>query len=89
MYLQVFQAKAYPISSRLDHENSKETENNRTNFKHKRCNLEHKHDESETSGEEADGSEDGMTFIRRRDALDPTHITKRTTGWHLFFFFSN
>lgn len=42
--------------------------------------MEHKHNESETSGDEADGSEDGMTFIRRRDTTDPAHISKRPSG---------
>nr|CAD7393578.1 unnamed protein product [Timema cristinae] len=62
--VKVFQAKAFPVSSRLDHDNSSELESGHARAV--RRSLQHQVEESDTSADEA-ASENGMTFIRRHN----------------------
>lgn len=71
----MFQAKAFPISSRLDHETGTETDNSRVKIAHR--SLGRKAEESETSADETE-PENGMTFIRRHN-IEASHVLKRTT----------
>ncbi|GFG28735.1 hypothetical protein Cfor_06015 [Coptotermes formosanus] len=73
--VKVFQAKAFPISSRLDHETGTETDNSRVKIAHR--SLGRKAEESETSADETE-PENGMTFIRRHN-IEASHVLKRTT----------
>nr|CAD7428776.1 unnamed protein product [Timema monikensis] len=62
--VKVFQAKAFPVSSRLDHDSSSELESGHARAV--RRSLQHQVEESDTSADEA-ASENGMTFIRRHN----------------------
>ncbi|KAJ4427692.1 hypothetical protein ANN_25341 [Periplaneta americana] len=73
MLIKVFQAKAFPISSRLDHDTVTETDTGHAKIEHRT--LERKAEESETSADEAE-PENGMTFIRRHN-VDASQAPKR------------
>ena len=73
MEFQVFQAKAFPISSRLDHDTVTETDSSHTKIEHQT--HEKKAEESETSADETE-PEDGMTFIRRSN-VESTQMSKK------------
>jgi len=71
----VFHAKAFPISSRLDHDTVTEVDSGRVKIVPR--SLGSKVEESETSADETE-PENGMTFIRRHN-IEASHILKRTT----------
>lgn len=75
MLVKVFQAKAFPISSRLDHDTVTEVDSSRVKIVPR--SLGNKAEESETSADETE-PENGMTFIRRHN-IEASHILKRTT----------
>ncbi|XP_021923386.1 vacuolar protein sorting-associated protein 13A-like isoform X4 [Zootermopsis nevadensis] len=62
--VKVFHAKAFPISSRLDHDMETETDHSRVKIEHRT--QDRKAEESETSADETE-PENGMTFIRRHN----------------------
>ncbi|XP_068086254.1 intermembrane lipid transfer protein VPS13A [Anabrus simplex] len=73
LLIKIFQAKAFPISSRLDHESATETDKGKSKIK--RSSLERREEDSETSADETE-PEHGMTFIRRQN-VESTQMLQR------------
>lgn len=73
----MFQAKAYPISSRFDHDSTSEIDGGPAKIE--RSSLVKKTEESETSADEAE-LEYGMTFIRRHNVENPNSSQRNSNG---------
>ncbi|PNF18548.1 hypothetical protein B7P43_G08481, partial [Cryptotermes secundus] len=76
IFVKVFQAKAFPISSRLDHDAATETDSSHTKIERRA--VSRMAEDSETSADDTE-PENGMTFIRRHN-VQSSHTLKRNAN---------
>ncbi|KAK7790642.1 hypothetical protein R5R35_006536 [Gryllus longicercus] len=74
--VKIFHAKAFPVSGQFDHELTTECEG-KTHIKYHAASMEQNNEESETSADETEMEENGMTFIRHK-YLESTQPLQRS-----------